>query len=230
MEKVTQWIAENPVISTWITLISLLGVIITIIALILQIKDKKRRAIYYTMASNVLIDNEVSKIEGIKVLFNEKEVSTIVVSNVKVWNGGNEIIEQTDFYPENELKLIIPSEEKILAASIVTETEKTCKFNIKMNDYEKNEAIISFYCLEPGQGATVNIYHTNLNDEYTKIVGKIKGGKLVNKSFEIITEDGEIYISTDRYKFYLDRGVFGIGISMKEVFQNLFGISIKKKK
>lgn len=39
----TKWIAENPEVTTWITIISLLGVVITIIALILQIKDKKEK-------------------------------------------------------------------------------------------------------------------------------------------------------------------------------------------
>ena len=49
METLTKWIAENPVVTTWITIISLLGVAITVIALILQVKDKKRKAIYYTI-------------------------------------------------------------------------------------------------------------------------------------------------------------------------------------
>lgn len=48
MNRLTQWIADNPVITTWITLISLIGVVITVIALIMQIRDKKRKIIYYT--------------------------------------------------------------------------------------------------------------------------------------------------------------------------------------
>ena len=53
MDALTNWIAENPVVTTWITIISLVGVVITIIALILQIKDK----------SNLLYDkfNSISR-------------------------------------------------------------------------------------------------------------------------------------------------------------------------
>ena len=58
MDALTNWIAENPVVTTWITIISLVGVVITIIALILQIKDKKKRAIYYTINSTVLVDKK----------------------------------------------------------------------------------------------------------------------------------------------------------------------------
>lgn len=32
MNRLTQWMADNPVITTWITLISLIGVVITVIA------------------------------------------------------------------------------------------------------------------------------------------------------------------------------------------------------
>lgn len=81
MERLSQWITENPVISMWITLISLIGVLVTVIAWIMQIKDRKHKAIYYTISSNVLVDNEISELDVIKVLFQEKEVSTIAVSN-----------------------------------------------------------------------------------------------------------------------------------------------------
>lgn len=47
MNRLTQWIADNPVITTWITLISLIGVVITVIALIMQIRDKKRDNLFY---------------------------------------------------------------------------------------------------------------------------------------------------------------------------------------
>ncbi len=47
MNRLTQWIADNPVITTWITLISLIGVVITVIALIMQIRDKKRKIICF---------------------------------------------------------------------------------------------------------------------------------------------------------------------------------------
>ena len=82
MEALTNWIAENPVVTTWITIISLLGAIVTVIALILQVKDKKRKTIYYTINSMVLVDNEVSRIDGIKILFHDKKVDTVVISKI----------------------------------------------------------------------------------------------------------------------------------------------------
>ncbi len=55
METLTKWIAENPVVTTWITIISLLGVAITVIALILQVKRQKKKGYFiYTINSTII--------------------------------------------------------------------------------------------------------------------------------------------------------------------------------
>lgn len=229
----TQWIEDNPVVTTWITLISLLGVLITVIALILQIKDKKRRAIYYTITSTVLVDDEVSQINGIKILFQDKEVSTVVISTIKLWNGGNEILEESDFYPEHELKIIVPQNEEILAAAVIEETDDTCKVKVVIHNHKVNEVFVSFYCLEPQQGASINVYHTNVNEKETELIGKIKDGKVSNKTIEVGMEDGEMCISTSNHKIYFGNNPFS-NVSQKiSLFPSILGISIvsrKKKK
>ena len=230
MNELTKWIAENPVVTTCITMISLLGVVITIIAFILQIRDKKRRAIYYTMSSTILVDNEVSQIEGIKILFRNKEIDTVVISNIKLWNGGNEILEESDFYPENELKIVVPETEKILAAKIIEETDDTCKLKINISKERTNEAVISFYCLEPQQGATICLYHTNIKEKDTKLIGKIKGGKVLNKSVDVEIVDGEVCVSTGKYKIYLNGGILGASVKRIYLFPRILGLSMVRTK
>lgn len=178
MDILIKWITQNAAVTTWITLISLFGVLITIVALILQVKEKKRKAIYYTINSTVLVGNEVSKIEEIKVLFQDKKVDTVIISKIKLWNGGNEILEMCDFYPENGLKIAVPKTKKILTAKVSEETDDTCKVRVQKNMQDENELLIDFYCLEPRQGATIIVYHTNINEKETNLIGKIKGGKI----------------------------------------------------
>lgn len=232
MEGLTKWIAENPVVTTWITVISLVGVVFTITALILQIRDKKKKAIYYTIVSTVLVDNEVSQLERIKILFDNEEVGTVVISNIKLWNGGNEILEKTDFYPEHELKLVVPVSERILGAKMAEETDDVCKINIQISETKVNEALISFYCLEPHQGAIINVYHTNINSEETEIKGKIKGGKIINKSMEITVENGEMCMSNGKYKIYFGGGVFRKSTQIIKMIESFgfFTINTKKRK
>lgn len=226
----TKWIAENPEVTTWITIISLLGVVITIIALILQIKDKKRKAIYYTINSTILVDNEVSKIDGIKILFHDKKVDTVVISKIKLWNGGNEILEESDFFPNFELKISIPDTEKILTAVVIEETDETCGVRVQNTVQNENEMLINFYCLEPQQGATVTVYHTNVDESKTNLVGKIKGGKVLNRSIEMMIEDGEICMSTGSYKISLQGGFFRLYLRLLQIFPATLGISITKTK
>lgn len=230
MSALTQWIADNPVVTTWITLISLLGVLVTVIALILQIRDKKRRAIYYTISSTTLVDGEVSQIKGIKILFQDKEVSTVAISTIKLWNGGNETLEQSDFYPEHELKIVVPQNEKILASAVIEETDDTCKVEIAALNHKENEVVISFYCFEPQQGATINVYHTNINERETELVGKIKDGKVINKSIEVGMKDGEMYISTSNHKIYFGNHPFSMSFQAMHLLPNILGISIAKRK
>lgn len=229
MGALTKWIAENPVVTTWITIISLAGVVITIVALILQIKDKKKRAIYYTINSTVLVDNEVSRIDGIKILFHDKEIETVVVSKIKLWNGGNEILETSDFYPGYELSITVPQNEKILAAIVNEETEETCKISVQNATQNENKRLINFYCLEPRQGATLTIYHTNIDEKETELIGKIKGGKVLNRSVEIIIEEGEMCMSTGSHRIYFD-GLLRPYIQLLRNFSTVFGISVVKTK
>ena len=101
-----------------------------------------------------------------------------------MWNGGNEILETSDFYPSYELSIKVPQNEKILAAIVNEETDETCKVNVQNSTQVENVRRIDFYCLEPRQGATITIYHTNIDEKGTEVIGKIKGGKVLNRSVE----------------------------------------------
>lgn len=223
MSRLTQWIADNPEVTTWITLISLLSVCVALIAFIIQVKDRKRRILCYYINSNVLLDNAISCIEGIKVLFHNEEVQTVVVSTIKIWNGGNEILEASDFYPEKELKVSVPNSERILAANIVEQKEETCKTEVQL--VSRNKAIFTFYCFEPGQGATINVYHTNINEKETIIDGKIKGGKLLNKSIKMAVSDGELVVTNGKYNLSINSGLFDI----LGIFSRSIGVTISKR-
>lgn len=230
MGALTQWISEHPVVGTWITIISLLGVLITVIAFIMQVRSKRKRAVSYTIASTVLIDNKVSAIDGIKVLFQDEEVTTVTVSNIRLWNSGNELLEEGDFYPNYGLKIIVPENEKILAIAVAEQTDVTCNVNVKISSEIGTEAAILFSCLEPRQGATINVYHTNTRDEEIKITGKIKGGKVGDKSIDLSIESGELYMSIGKYKVYFDGGLWSAGRNIVDFLYQAFGISVVKGK
>lgn len=108
------------------------------------------------------------------------------------------------------------------------QTEDTCKVEIKL--VSENEALLTFYCLEPGQGATINVYHMNMEERETRLDGRIKGGKIVNRTFEMIVENSELVISTGKHKIYFDRGGLGIRFDILRIFSGFCGIKLKRNR
>ncbi len=125
----------------------------------------------------------------------------------------------------NAFNVTIPKTEKILAANIVDQTEDTCKAEFTIVD--NNVAAFTFYCLEPEQGATINLYHTNINEVETKVEGKIKGGKIINKTFELLTENGELIVSNGIISVYFSGGFMGIGSSFYRMILSLLEFTVK---
>lgn len=73
--------------------------------------------------------------------------------------------------------MVVPQNDRIFAATVVSETEETCGVNIELQKEKINEAIVSFYCLEPKQGTTLNVYHTNTIEKDTEVFGENKRRK-----------------------------------------------------
>lgn len=147
-----------------------------------------------------------------------------------MWNGGNEILEESDFYPNCELKITVSETEKILTAVVIEETDETCKVRVQNSIQNENEMLINFYCLEPQQGATITVYHTNIDENKTDLMGKIKGGKVLNRSIEMMIEDGEICMSTGNHKISFRSGLFRSYLRLLQLFPVVLGISIVKIK
>lgn len=102
--------------------------------------------------------------------------------------------------------------------------------NVQIDTQKANQALVSFYCLEPRQGAIINIYHTNMDVKDTKLTGKIIGGKVLNKSLEIAIEDGEMCKSTGTHKIYFSGGIFSTASQVIKMFPDILGISIVKQR
>ena len=57
----------------------------------------------------------------------------------------------------------------------------------------------------------------------------MKGGKIVNKTLEILTENGEVIVSNGKYRVYLDGGVMGIGFNFYRSILRILGVTVKKR-
>ena len=103
MDAIANWIAKNPYLTAAGLFATFLGLIIAIVTPIIQ---RKRKRLYYTLSTTPLVKGTVSNIKDLEVLFSGKHIERLSVTNVKLWNSGNTLITNDDFYKKHELKLI----------------------------------------------------------------------------------------------------------------------------
>ena len=187
MDAIANWIAKNPYLTAAGLFATFLGPIIAIVTPIMQ---RKRKRLYYTLSTTPLVKGTVSNIKNLEVLFSGKHIESLSVTNVKLWNGGNVIITNDDFYKNHELKLINGNTKSctILGVDIIKQSADTIQCGID------ETFTFSFQALEKKDYITFNIYHTgNENTRFT-LAGKIKEGKIINKTIDV---DKQLSIITD---------------------------------
>lgn len=177
MDKIVEWINNNALLAALVTLISIIGFILTIITLIVQ---RKRKSIAYVFNTLTLIENQIAKIPGLSIHFDNKPIECIVVTKLRVWNNGNVLLTKDDVYQNHPICIELKHKNcSILSVDIIRESSDTCNF-ILHTDEDKQTIRLSFDYLEKTQGIILNIYHTNTSSDPFKINGKIKEGKLIN--------------------------------------------------
>lgn len=181
MDAIANWIAENPYFTATGLFASFLGLIIAIIVPIIQ---RKRKQLYYTVSTTQLVNENISHIKDIEILFCGKQVNQLSVTNMKVWNSGNVLITNEDMYHNHKLQVLpqATSEYTILDVDIISQSTDTIQCTIN-SDPEK--ATIIFQAFEKKDYVSFNVYHTG--DENVKFVlnGKIKEGKIINKTLDV---------------------------------------------
>ena len=179
MEKIANWISENPYITAAGLLATFLGLIIAIITPIIQ---KRRKTLCFSYSTTPLVKEDVSNINDIEILFHGNPVKQLAVTSVQIWNGGNTLITSDDFYREHELTLIFENNETIIGIDILKQSEDTIECNI---DTSPTNATISFQAFEKREFISFNIYHTGNAESLLQLKGKIKEGKIINKTIDI---------------------------------------------
>ena len=224
----THWIENHPDISTIIYVLTVIGFVISLIAFRIQLKERKRKQISYSVNSNVLINDEISNIEGIEVLYKNKPVKTIVVSNIRIWNSGNKYIDQNSLYEDKYLSIEIPENETILSAVILDKSGDSCGFSLDLPYDSPNSVSVLFYCIEPTQYVSINVYHTNIDKKPIVLNGNLKGGKITERSIEYLNDRGDSRIIVGDYYMIVDKNNLFFNL-FNNVF-DMFGIRIGKRK
>lgn len=179
MEKIANWIAENPYLTAAGLFATFLGLIIAIVTPIVQ---KRRKNLCFSYSTTPLVKKDVSNINGIEISFHGSPVEQLSVSNVQIWNGGNTIIAFEDFYKGHELNLNFQDNVTILGIDMLKQSEDTIECKTELSS---TKVTFSFQAFEKKEYISFNIYHTGNTETKILLTGKIKEGKILNKTMDI---------------------------------------------
>lgn len=219
MDGLANWIVENPYLTAAGLLATFLGLIVAIITPIIQ---RRRKNLCFSYSTTPLVKEDVTNINGIEILFHGNPVEQLSVSSVHIWNGGNTIITPDDFYKGHELSLKSENDVTILGVDMLKQSEETIECKTRCSAFN---IYFDFQAFEKKEYISFNIYHTGNVETVLELCGKIKEGKILNKTVDI---EKQMSLVMDIGAATLSPSVIGIS-SILLTLPTLFTISRHNK-
>lgn len=178
------WLQELLENTVFQALLAVIAIISFVYAIITQRNNKERKELTYVIESNTLIRSKKSKYEKLSIAYAERQIDSLCVSNVVLWNNGNRTLNRVDVVEKKEITITAADNHVILDVEILAATEETNKFSaIKVDD---RCVKLTFDYIDPKDGVAVQIIHTGTADAIS-LDCKIKGGRplrcYINESF-----------------------------------------------
>lgn len=128
----------------------------------------------WVVKSNNLIENNVSQLSGLDILFKGEKVNSITVSKFIFWNKGAEAINREDIVKADPLRLEGKGNAVILDAIILETTNKSNQFNLSV-DRTNNIVLMDFEYLNKQNGVLLQVVHTGTDRFAISVEGSLKG-------------------------------------------------------
>lgn len=203
MKEIVSEFLHNP-LSIGLTVLGI------VISYVLWRRGLQRKRISFQKQKYTLIRNNEKRFDKIKLMYDSKEVDSVAVTNIAIWNSGTVLINGSDMVQNRELR--IKYKEKILDVKILGCVDETNGYEIKL--LNENEAVISFDYSNTGEGAVFQIIHVESEKETLQVDCKLKGGeKIKEEKCDRPTAFAEIAM------IFIPRA-FLSSISQKEKLQN----------
>ena len=203
MKEIVSEFLHNP-LSIGLTVLGI------VISYVLWRRGLQRKRISFQKQKYTLIRNNEKRFDKIKLMYDSKEVDSVAVTNIAIWNIGTVLINGSDMVQNRELR--IKYKEKILDVKILGCVDETNGYEIKL--LNENEAVISFDYSNTGEGAVFQIIHVESEKETLQVDCKLKGGeKIKEEKCDRPTAFAEIAM------IFIPRA-FLSSISQKEKLQN----------
>lgn len=170
-------IDTGPLLSNWPNWLGIaIGLIGTGIAIFQVVKPQVGARVHCAVQGATLVDtgDEVGRQilpREVEIFFDGLQVPRISRTEILFWNSGTTAIRGEDIVERHPIKF--GWEGEILFASLARTTRPANEFTVKT---EKNEIVLDFLFLNPGDGARIEVFHTS-NSARPAVAGEIVGVK-----------------------------------------------------
>lgn len=173
MESLLNTLSNNPFLNVVFLCLAIFSILLSVI---FYLKSKKTKDPSYLVKSYSLIENHVTTIDGLEILFNDKSISCLTLTKLSLWNNGRQTIDRTDIAPADKLRIELTSPGEIISAKATSAYDEANNIDVVVNN---NSAEITFDFLDYGNGAIFQIYHTCASDQQPELVGTLKGANKI---------------------------------------------------
>jgi hypothetical protein len=112
--------------------------------------------------------------EEVEIYFKNHKVPLLTRSYVVLWNSGTQMIRSSDIVSDDPIRINVSQESQVLQFHVITSTRPVIKFQVRSQPCLSNSILCEFDYLDPGDGATIEILHTD-KESYPSILGTIRG-------------------------------------------------------
>lgn len=187
--------------------------------------DKTYKKPFYNLSNPELIASKAN--ENLKILYNNSEINNIYSTNLTIWNGGNKIIDYSDFVRDQPITLSA-SNIHFLSISLSNTSRQNLRFSSQIVNDSIRIRLLNDEALEQNDGASFLILFTKVNDTITdlKLTSRIKetsngfiSKEILNPKIKDVTK--AMYINWGLISFMILFRIMYLKLSKKEVvFRN----------
>jgi hypothetical protein len=172
------------------------------------------RPSYQFKALRLIAKDERALPEEMEILFKGVSVPRLTKTHVIFWNSGKAMLDGKQIIDADPLRLEFSKDAQVLRARIAKATRDTNEFEIKINDKSPNEVVCQFDYLDVGDGAVIELLHTD-EERYPKVQGTIRGVPkgILNWGYISTSPLGYLGIRYPRRMFSVFALIFGVTLT-----------------
>ncbi len=150
------------------------GVALGIVSIIWMVRWRKYKRLCYALKSSTVFTKLTDRAPFVTVTSDQGPVDNLTVTNLALWNGGNDAIRKSDVPPSEPLRIRVKDQCQILDVSLSHQSDPANE--IRLCEGSQGSRIeIDFEYLNPRDGAVVKIAHTGQSSDDIQIKGKLIG-------------------------------------------------------